>query len=177
MPPPQSCLHDGPPSPEVTGAICRVPSTPFSQAPWYIQPAHLCRFGVRSICESYFLDLLGSFSNPIRKNYFQRPSLLTGTGILTCFPSTTHFCLVLGADSPCADWPCAGTLGLSAREVLTPFIATHVSILASDTSSMPYGTPSQAYGTLRYHLFHKEQIRSFGVWLEPRYIFGAGQLI
>ena len=176
MPPPQSCLHDGPPSPEVTGAICRVPSTPFSQAPWYIQPAHLCRFGVRSICESYFLDLLGSFSNPIRKNYFQRPSLLTGTGILTCFPSTTHFCLVLGADSPCADWPCAGTLGLSAREVLTPFIATHVSILASDTSSKPYGSPSQAYGTLRYHLF-KEQVRSFGVWLEPRYIFGAGQLI
>ena len=103
--------------------------------------------------------------------------LIAGTGILTCFPSTTHFCLVLGADSPCADWPCAGTLGLSAREVLTPFIATHVSILASDTSSMPYGTPSQAYGTLRYHLFHKEQIRSFGVWLEPRYIFGAGQLI
>jgi hypothetical protein len=41
---------------------------------------------------------------------------------------------------------------------------------------MPYGTPSQAYGTLRYHLF-KEQVRSFGVWLEPRYIFGAGQLI
>ena len=153
MPPAPGCPETGPPSPEVTGAICRVPSTPFSQAPWYIQPAHLCRFGVRSICESYFLDLLGSFSNPIRKNYFQRPSLLTGTGILTCFPSTTHFCLVLGADSPCADWPCAGTLGLSAREVLTPFIATHVSILASDTSSMPYGTPSQAYGTLRYHLF------------------------
>ena len=23
----------------------------------------------------------------------------------------------------------------------------------------------------------EEQIRSFGVWLEPRYIFGAGQLI
>ena len=26
-----------------------------------------------------------------------------GAGILTCFPSTTHFCLALGADSPCAD--------------------------------------------------------------------------
>ncbi len=25
------------------------------------------------------------------------------TGILTCFPSTTHFCLALGADSPCVD--------------------------------------------------------------------------
>ena len=26
-----------------------------------------------------------------------------GTGILTCFPSTTPFGLALGADSPCAD--------------------------------------------------------------------------
>lgn len=25
------------------------------------------------------------------------------TGILTCFPSTTHFCLALGTDSPCSD--------------------------------------------------------------------------
>ena len=39
----------GPPSPEVTGAFCRVPSTSFSQAPWYSLPVHLCRFGVRSI--------------------------------------------------------------------------------------------------------------------------------
>ena len=36
-------------------------------------------------------------------------------------------------------------------------------------------TPSQAYGTLRYHLL--AQVRSFGVWLEPRYIFGAGLLL
>jgi hypothetical protein len=36
-------------------------------------------------------------------------------------------------------------------------------------------TPSQAYGTLRYHVI-KDHIRSFGVWLEPRYIFGAGRL-
>ena len=39
----------GPPSPEVTGVICRVPSTQFSQAPWYALPVHLCRFRVRSI--------------------------------------------------------------------------------------------------------------------------------
>ena len=30
-------------------------------------------------------------------------AIKSGTGILTCFPSTTHFCLALGADSPCAD--------------------------------------------------------------------------
>ncbi len=74
-----------------------------------------------------------------------------GTGILTRFPSATHFCLTLGADSPCADERCAGNLGLSAREPFTPFIATHVSIRTSDTSSIPLETPSQAYGTLSYH--------------------------
>ncbi len=30
-------------------------------------------------------------------------------------------------------------------------LATHVSILTSDTSRQPRGYPSQAYGTLRYH--------------------------
>ncbi len=75
---------------------------------------------------------------------------LSGTGILTCFPSTTPFGLALGADSPCADERCAGTLGLSARRIFTSFIVTHVSIRTSDTSSIPPGTPSQAYRTLLY---------------------------
>ena len=48
MPPAHGCPRTGPPSPEVTGAICRVPSTPFSQAPWHTLPVHLCRFRVRS---------------------------------------------------------------------------------------------------------------------------------
>ena len=73
------------------------------------------------------------------------------TGILTRFPSATHLCLTLGADSPCADERCAGNLGLSAREPFTPFIATHVSIRTSDTSSRPHDPPSQAYRTLSYH--------------------------
>ncbi len=30
-------------------------------------------------------------------------AVIVGTGILTGFPSTTHFCLALGADSPCPD--------------------------------------------------------------------------
>ena len=34
---------------------------------------------------------------------------------------------------------------------------------------------SQAYGTLRYRV-HKLHTLSFGAWLEPRYIFGAGPL-
>ncbi len=54
MPPPKSCLNDGHPSPEVTDAICRVPSGQFSQAPWYSLPFHLCRFRVRSIMLGLF---------------------------------------------------------------------------------------------------------------------------
>ena len=88
-----------------------------------------------------------------------RPSLLRppiatlqGTGILARLPSTTPFGLALGADSPCADERCAGTLGLSARGIFTPFIVTHVSIRTSDTSSRPSGRPSPAYGTLPYHM-------------------------
>ncbi len=48
MPPADGCPPTGPPYPEVTEAICRVPSAEFSQAPWYTLPVHLCRFRVRS---------------------------------------------------------------------------------------------------------------------------------
>ncbi len=77
-------------------------------------------------------------------------AVIIGTGILTRFPSATPFGLTLGADSPCADERGAGTLSLSAREIFTPFIVTHVSILTSDTSSKPHGLPSAAYRTLLY---------------------------
>ena len=78
-------------------------------------------------------------------------ALHAGTGILTCFPSTTHLCLALGADSLYADERCVENLALSARGLFTPFNATHVSIRTSDTSSRPHDPPSQAYGTLSYH--------------------------
>src|SRR3954467_5658079 len=82
-----------------------------------------------------------------------RPAIAfnTGAGILTCFPSATHFCLALGADSPYADERCVGNLGLTARGPFTPSIATHVSIRTSDTSSPLSSAPSQAYGTHSYY--------------------------
>ena len=57
----------GPPSPEVTGAFCRVPSTQFSQAPWYTLPVHLCRFRVRSSCRGCFLEQIRRTHNPISR--------------------------------------------------------------------------------------------------------------
>jgi hypothetical protein len=88
---------------------------------------------------------------PGRHNLLRSPiAFKRGTGILTCFPSATAFALTLGADSPCADERCAGNLGLSASGPFTRFIATHVSIRTSDTSSGHHQPPSQAYRTLSY---------------------------
>ena len=70
----RACAYMGPPSSEGTEAICRVPSTPFSQAPWYTLPSHLCRFRVRSIWRGYFLEPLRSPLNPIRVNNTRDPS-------------------------------------------------------------------------------------------------------
>ena len=59
-----------------------------------------------------------------------------------------------------------GNLGLSAWGLFTPIIVTHVSIRTSDTSSKPYDSPSQAYGTLLYRA-HKVCTLSFGIPLSP----------
>ena len=69
------------------------------------------------------------------------------------------FALTLGADSPYADERCVGNLGLSASGLFTRFIATHVNIRTSDTSSIPYDTPSQAYRTLPYHALRHPRLR------------------
>src|SRR5204862_8213225 len=88
---------------------------------------------------------------PGRVNLLRPPiAFQVGAGILTSFPSATTLVLTLEADSPCADERGAGNLGLSASGPFTRFIATHVSIRPSDTSSNPLESPSQAYGTLPY---------------------------
>ena len=61
--------------------------------------------------------------------------LYTGTGISTRCPSTTPVGLALGPDSPWADWPGPGTLGLPAGKVLTCLIATHACILTPAPST------------------------------------------
>ena len=58
MPPAPGCPDTGLAYPEVTRAICLVPSAWFSQAPWYALPVHLCRFRVRSISPALFPEPL-----------------------------------------------------------------------------------------------------------------------
>src|SRR5579875_1634691 len=74
----------------------------------------------------------------------------TGTGISTRCPSTTPVGLALGPDSPWADWPGPGTLGLSAGKVLTCLIATHACILTPHTSTARSLCCFAGEGTLPY---------------------------
>ena len=73
-----------------------------------------------------------------------RPSItpVCGAGILTCCPSATPFGLTLGPDFPWADDPSPGTLVLTAKEILTPFIVTHAGIRTSNRSTTPSGMAS-----------------------------------
>jgi len=177
VPPAHGCPQTGPPSPEVTGAFCRVPSTPLSQAPWYTLPVHLCRFRVRSIMPVLFP---GPPSLPLQSSKERqhtaavtlgRPWNINQVPIGYGFRPHLRGRLTLrGLALRRNPWTCGG-------RVSHPPCATHVSILTSDTSSVTRVTPSQAYGTLRYHSIPKDGIRSFGTWLEPRYIFGAGRLV
>jgi hypothetical protein len=99
----------------------------------------------------------------------------TGTGISTRCPSTTPVGLALGPDSPWADWPGPGTLGLSAGKVLTCLIATHACILTPTPSTTGSLRGFTGCRTLPYPI-NKVDCRGFGGVLEPRYIIGAQSL-
>ncbi len=178
MPPLSGCPKRGTPSPDVTGSICRVPSTSFSQAPWYALPVHLCRFRVRSISWGYFLERLRRTHNPISTYDLQHSSTPSRPRNINLVPIDYGFrprlrgrLTLRGLALRRNPW----TFGV---RVFHPHLATHVSILTSDTSRASHETPSTAYGTLRYRCrkTNLPTTRSFGVWLEPRYIFGAGRL-
>ena len=60
---------------------------------------------------------------PVNLSFRVTPSLKqthVGTGISTCYPSTTPFGLALGPDLPRADEPSPGNLRLSTAEFLAP---------------------------------------------------------
>ena len=179
MPPATACAETGPAYPEVTRAICRVPSTSFSQAPWYPLPVHLCRFRVRSITPGLFpgtpsphpqsskrirhtaFVTSGRLGNihPIPIDYGFRPRL---RGRLT----------LRGLALRRNPW----TFGERVSHPLCRYSCQH--------SHFRYlQRPSRdAFAGLRNAPLPRRganprDTRSFGAWLEPRYIFGAGRLV
>jgi hypothetical protein len=83
----------------------------------------------------------------------------TGTGISTRCPSTTPVGLALGPDSPWADWPGPGTLGLTAGKVLTCLIATHACILTPPPSTTRSPGGFFEWGTLPYPTLRLSRLR------------------
>ena len=115
-----------------------------------------------SVCGfAYRPQKLGYFDRDNRRPawfHLMRLALETnkGSGIWTGFPSATTFVLALGADLPWADYLYPGNLRFSADGDLTRLFVTYTCILTSNISSKSYNLPSSTYGTLPYHLTHKE---------------------
>ncbi len=141
MPPPPGCPSEGTPSPEVTGSICLVPSTSFSQAPRYTLPVHLCRFRVRSIMLGLFP---GTSSRHIQSNKDAQHTIFVTTSRPTNVdvvpidygfrPRLRGRLTLRGLALRRNPW----TFGDSVSHTV---LATHVSILTSDTSRTPHGYP------------------------------------
>jgi hypothetical protein len=91
----------------------------------------------------------------------------TGTGISTRYPSTTPVGLALGPDSPWADWPGPGTLGLSAGKVLTCLIATHACIRTPPTSTTNHLAASPAEGRSPTQPDKRQVVAASAVCLSP----------
>ena len=85
-------------------------------------------------------------------------------GILTFFPSSTSFDLLLGAASPTVDEPCCGTLRFTGHWILTNVFVTQANILTSATSTNPYRKASheaERSSTTSY------EVHSFGRIFSP----------
>ena len=170
------CPRTRPASPEVTRAICRVPSTPFAQTPGYARPVHLCRFRVRSVLRGLFpgdLQPPGQSDKPGRRfdpvttrgprnvdlvpiGYALRPRL---RGRLTLRGLTWR-------RNP---WTSGGSVSHAPRRYSCQH--SHSRYLQPRSRATFIGL-RDAPLPLPWR-----GARGFGAWLEPRYIFGAGQLV
>jgi hypothetical protein len=170
------CPGARPASPEVTRAICRVPSTPFARPPGYARPVHLCRFRVRSVMRGLFpggprppgqSDQPGRRFGPVTTRGPRNVDLVP-IGY-ACRPRLRGRLTLRGSAWRRNPWTSGGSVSHAPR-------ATHASIRTPRASSRARARPSPAWGTLRYRAPRQGRARGFGAWLEPRYIFGAGQL-
>ena len=117
------------------------------------------------------------FRQPSRIPSCVTPSLSQYTAVQDYYPvfhSPSQLCLCLGPDSPRADKPSPGNLGLPAGGILALLLATHSCILTSDTSSIPFRTPSTAYRTLSYQTC-LARFRGFGSCLSP--VISSAQIL
>jgi hypothetical protein len=176
VPPHPGCPGQGPPSPEVTGAFCRVPSTPFSQAPRYALPVHLCRFRVRSISPGLFP---GTPRLPPQSDQGRQRSAFVTPGrprTVDLVPIGYGFrphlrgrLTLRGLALRRNPWTFGGRVSHPPCRYSCPH--SHFRYLHGP-SQVPLRRLTERSATA----CPEGHARGFGAWLEPRYIFGAGRL-
>ena len=175
MPPPHACAQSGLPSRELTGVFCRVPSTEFSQAPWYALPVHLCRFRVRSMRRLFpGTSSLHEQSNKRRQHtafvthHWPRNINLVPIGY-GFRPHLRGRLTLRGLALRRNPW----TFGERGSHPLCRYSCqhSHFRYLQRPLRNTFIGLRNAPLPRVQAHA------RSFGGWLEPRYIFGAGRLL
>ena len=177
MPPAPGCPGTGLAYPEVTRAICLVPSASFSQAPRYALPVHLCRFRVRSITPALFP---GPLPQPPQSDKGRHGFAVVTSG----GPRNVHLVPIGYGLRP----RLRGRLtlrGLALRR--NPWTFGGRGSHPPCRYSCPHSHFRYLHGPSQVPLHrltersatthHRWCIHSFGRWLEPRYIFAAGQLL
>ena len=177
MSPNPTCVRLGLAYPEVTRAICLVPSAWFSQAPWYALPVHLCRFRVRSIIPVLFP---GPIHLPPQSDKREpRFRVVTSGGPGNIHPVSIGYgfrprlrgrLTLRGLALRRNPW----TFGERGSHPLCRYSCPHSHFpYLQDPSRVSLHRPRERSATTR----HRWRVRGFGRWLEPRYIFAAGQLL
>jgi len=163
--------------PEVTRVICLVPSTQFSQTPWYTLPVHLCRFGVRSILELFpgppsrlpQSNKQEQLTEDVTSSWRRNINLLPID--YACRPHLRDRLTLRGLTLRRNPW----TFGESVSHTLCRYSCQH-----SHFRYLQHGLHHTFTGLRNAPLPRDDRSRhthSFGAWLDPRYIFGAGRLI
>jgi hypothetical protein len=191
VPPAHGCPQTGPPSPEVTEAFCRVPSTQFSQAPWYALPVHLCRFRVRSdgglfpgtaklppqsdkgrqssqsVTSSWLRNI-----HLIPIAYASRPRLRGRLTLLRLALSRNPWTSGEGVSHPLYRYSCQHSRFRMLHDPSQDRFTAGTRFRPALARPGQVGTDPQTERSATTPC----GVRSFGSWLEPRYIFAAGQL-
>ena len=177
MPPTPACARTGPAYPEVTRAICLVPSASFSQAPRYPQPVHLCRFRVRSIAPALFPGPLPQPPQSAKGRHGFAAVTSGGPRNLDLVPIGYGLrprlrgrLTLRGLTLRRNPW----TFGDRVSRPVCRYSCPHSRFpCLHGPSRVPLRRLRERSATTR----PLGRVRGFGAWLEPRYIFAAGQLL
>ena len=158
------------------GSILPSSLTIVLSTPWYTQPSHLCRFGVRPLCWCYFLELLHCTFNPIRMYNLRNPSTSNWLRNINLISIDYAFrprlrCRLtlrwLALRRKPWDFGGRGSHPSNRYSCQHSHFRYVQPTLSVDLHPLTERSPTT---------WDKSQVRSFGVMLEPRYIFAAESL-